>query len=276
MIQAVIAALNAGFHIFPVDPMGKTPARLYPNRPKEEAPWTIKWSEWQTSDYGKCLDWWKSHPDCNIGVAVKPSSLLVVDCDIKDDGDGFDQYHDIVGRYGGSVYDFDTYSVKTGGGGAHFYYRWPDNVQASQGSLDSHVDIRSNGGMRGGYVLAAGSITEKGPYAVENPAPVADCPPWLVELVREKPRPVQPFRQPPSGGKGNYSGLVSAVQYAPEGDRNACLLWAARSMCSDGATVEQAEETLSPAASIAGLHDREITATIRSAYRLQSYKEGRT
>lgn len=109
----------------------------------------------------------------------------------------------------------------------------------------------------------------KGHYVPENDLPVADAPGWLIELCREKPKPapVKPlFRQP---GHSSYSGLVNTVRLAQEGNRNNALLWAARSMCQDGVSDEEAYEVLVPAAVEAGQGEREARDTIRSAYRLQ-------
>jgi alkylhydroperoxidase/carboxymuconolactone decarboxylase family protein YurZ len=74
------------------------------------------------------------------------------------------------------------------------------------------------------------------------------------------------FQQP---ANLHYGGLVDSVRFAQEGNRNNCLLWAARSMCEDGATEEEAYELLVPAAMEAGQTEKESRDTIRSAYRLQ-------
>lgn len=154
--------------------------------------------------------------------------------------------------------------------GLHLYFAWPEGVQASQASpVPGLVDVRCNGGTQGGYVLAAGSETHKGLYVEENQLPIADAPQWLVELCREKPKPakVKPLFSQASGG--GYSGLRDTVRLAQEGNRNNALLWAARSMCEDGATQEECEDLLIPAGMEAGQSDRECRDTIRSAYRLQ-------
>jgi hypothetical protein len=136
------------------------------------------------------------------------------------------------------------------------------------------LDIRCNGGTKGGYVLASGSVTRKGSYLAENNLPIADAPQWLVELCMErpKPKPVKPLFSQPGGS--SYSGLVESVRFAQEGNRNNLLLWAARSMCEDGASEEQCIEALVPAALECGLDggERQALATIRSAYRLQGSK----
>lgn len=280
LLAHALDAARRGYHVFPVEPFGKTPGRMYPNRPREDAPWTIRWSEVATTDVPTIVNWWNQQPWFNVGIACKPSGLLVVDCDVKV-SDGFVEWQEICGRYArDDAWElWDTYTVNTGSGGGHFYYTWPLGVQASQSGISTSVDIRSNGGEKGGYVLGAGSITDKGPYVVDSdPHLTRVAPPWLVELCREKPRP-QPVRDVRGSYEAaspiSFAGLVQRVSMAPEGDRNGCLLWAARSMCSDGATESLALDLLVAAAVDNGLHEREASDTIKSAYRLQRQKDGR-
>lgn len=294
-LTSALAALNRGFTIFPVEPGAKTPHRLYVDRPKEDAPWTIKWSEVATADVNTVAEWWHYSPEANVGIACKPSGILVVDCDMPKHEyqlkgtpfeflhekwgplvDGTDVFKAVCERYGGDWNSlYSTYRVCTTRMGLHLYYWWPDGVEASQASIVKGIlDIRCNGGEKGGYVLGAGSWTSSGAYVAENALPVAPAPPWLVELCREKPRPVQPrdtFRQP---GSANYGGLEASVRFAQEGNRNNVLLWAARSMCEDGATEEEAMDLLTPAALECGLDggERQARQTIQSAYRLQGRK----
>lgn len=274
LLGHALGAVRRGFFIFPCEPNGKTPARLYPNRDAKEAPWLIKWGDAATNDTGQVIRWWNECPERNIGVACKQSGLLVVDCDFKEgEYEGWDEWVDIASRHDPALSWTQTLIVRTGGGGSHLYYRWPSGVQASQSGLSDHVDIRSNGGTKGGYVLAPGSVTSKGPYSIEDDLPIAPAPPWLVELCRERPRPK--FERPRFAQPGritSYTGLERAVATAVEGDRNQCLVWAARSMCEDGADVEEAVSLLVPAAMTAGLPRREAEATVRSGYRVQQGK----
>lgn len=274
-----LAAARRGFHIFPVEPLGKTPGRLYPNRPAEEAPWTIKWSEVATTHIPTIVNWWNSCPDFNIGVACAPSGLLVVDCDLKM-GDGIQEWADICKEVMGndSWQMWQTYTVNTGSGGAHFYYKWPPYRQASQSGISANVDIRSNGGNKGGYVLAEGSVTRKGSYEMDGALQlpfIMDAPEWLVKLCEEseRPKPVKSLYE--RAAPTSYAGLVQAVAMAPDGDRNNALLWAARAMTSDGATESEILELLVPAAVDNGLTEREATDTAQSGYRLQRQKDGR-
>lgn len=302
-LTAALKALSDGFTIFPTEPNDKTPIRIYQERSKDEAPWTIRWSEVATNDIDTVVRWWVHAPAANVGIACKQSDLLVIDCDQpKRDGmlsetpfaylhdlcgprvDGEILYDAVVTRYGGPAAvatAFDTYSVRTGSGGLHLYYRWPRNIQSTQDSIvKGLLDVRGNGGERGGYVLAAGSQTASGVYtACEPQRPIRDAPGWLVELVRERPsarsapRRTGPFQRPVNP---NFNGLRRQVATAQEGNRSNALYWAARAMCNDGASQEECESLLVDAYLECGGDggERQARQSIASAYRAQQRKMG--
>jgi hypothetical protein len=181
LLRYALEAQAKGFHIFPVEPGDKLPARLYQERDPKDAPWRLKWGDAATNDVNKIVEWWTYAPMCNIGIACKPSGLFVVDCDRPKENDllkgtpwerpgdgprvdGEVAFFRVAERYGreDAWQAFDTYQVATGSGGRHFYYRWPTAVQSSQESpVKGLLDVRGNGGEKGGYVLGAGSITPK-------------------------------------------------------------------------------------------------------------------
>jgi hypothetical protein len=293
MLPEAIRCAQRGWKVFPVEPLDKTPHKLNPDKP-----YTIKWSEVATSDIQKVVKLWSWSPTANIGIACAPSGLFVVDCDMPKReyqlrGTPYEHLHEKYGAWvdGSDVYRElcrkleipwdeanNTYRVCTGSMGCHYYYSWPTDRKASQASIvQGIVDVRGNGGNRGGYVLGPSSQTNKGFYVAENALPVAPAPAALVEYCTEGAREVvspdvQRFIRP--GGTGSIAGLETAVLTAPEGDRNATLLWAARAACNDGIKIEETIETLG-AAYVANCGDggyRQAESTIRSAYRLQSAK----
>lgn len=294
-----VKAVSRGFHIFPCNPVGTTDPETGKNIEKMShlirpgKPYKMRWGEAATTDLDRVIAWWTHSPRANIGVACKQSQLMVVDCDMPKKEyqladtpwgymhdklgplvDGADVLREMCARFGDTYERFEqTYRVCTASMGLHLYFRWPQGVKASQASpVPGLVDVRCNGGNQGGYVLGAGSETSKGLYVEENQLPIADAPAWLVELCRERPKAakVKPLFSQPSGG--GYTGLRDAVRLAQEGNRNNCLLWAARSMCEDGASQEECEDLLIPAAMESGQAEREARDTIRSAYRLQGSK----
>lgn len=291
-LGAAARAVSQGFSIFPVEPYDKLPHKIRP-----DADYRIRWGDVATTDLAKVVEWWRYSPEANVGVACKPSGLIVVDCDmpkrtnqLKDTPweylheklgplvDGADVLREMCGRFGDDYARLErTYRVCTTRMGLHLYFRWPDGVQASQASpVPGLVDVRCNGGERGGYVLAAGSQTPSGLYVAENDLPIADAPAWLVELCREQPKAakVKPHFSTATA-TGGYSGLVETVRYAQDGNLNNSLLWAARSMCEDGATEEECVDLLAPVyVECDGRGgERQALSTIRSAYRLQGGKK---
>lgn len=288
MLKAALAAQQKGFHIFPVAPGDKVPHRQ-----------AGSWGQTATNDINQIIHFWTQvDPQANIGIACKPSQLLVVDLDKAKEPnklvgteweylhsgygpfvDGDEVFAEMVYKAGGGLSDCETYRVRTGSGGTHLYYRWPaDWPKISQASpVKGIVDVRGNGGQWGGYVLAEGSLTNSGWYNLQGDFPIALPPEWIRKLVAEKtvPPKVNRPRQPHATGLFSWDGLVNSVRNAGEGNRNNALLWAARAMCTDGATESECMATLAPAAQDAGLPYHEVERTIRSAYRIQFRKEGR-
>jgi hypothetical protein len=289
MLQAALQAQAAGFWIFPVARNGKVPHGLAGN-----------WGQTATNDINRIVHFWTNvDPRANIGVACKPSQLLVIDLDkAKEDWnlrdtewaylhdaygprvDGTDLFDEMGWKLGGAGQAPQTYTVRTGSGGRHLYFRWPTHwPKTSQASpVKGVVDVRGNGGQWGGYVLGEGSVTEAGPYeGIHLNRFQIDLPPaWIRQLVVEKPAP--PKIQRPRGlmqpGVISWSGLVETVRNAGEGNRNNALLYCSRAMYSDKATLDEAKAILGPAARQAGLGDFEIERTIESGFRAQQQKEG--
>jgi hypothetical protein len=118
----------------------------------------------------------------NIGVCCGPASAcLVLDVD---DLAAFRIYCE---KNGFEVPD--TFSVETGSGGLHHYFRYPQDSgnYGNKAYKAQGFDIRGNGGQ----VVAPGSIhpdTGK-PYRVVKDIPMAHPPQWLLNLYKEKPRP---------------------------------------------------------------------------------------
>lgn len=289
MLKHALAAQSRGFHIFPVAVGAKVPHRL-----------AGSWGETATNDLNRILYFWTSvDPTANIGIACKPSQLLVVDLDQAKEDWNLKQtdWAYVHGAYGPRVSGealidemrfkladgtderdgeyTETYSVRTGSGGLHLYFRWPAHwPRISQASpVKGVVDVRGNGGQWGGYVLGEGSVTAAGEYTIEENRKIALPPTWIRKLVAEKPKIQRPvgIRQP---GAISYSGLVDSVRNAGEGNRNNALVWAARTMCEEGAQIDEALKVLGDAAMSAGLGAVEVERTIQSAYRTQRYKEG--
>ena len=137
---------------------------------------------WREYCHIKCGPWVPDYPGCNAGICCGPASgLLVLDVD---DVDAFDQMAK------GNGFDVpETYTVRTGGGGLHLYFRYPNDSNSygcrslKHPAFRNHtiIDVRGDGG----YVVAAGSVhPDTGNlYVVEKDVPIADAPEWLLSYV---------------------------------------------------------------------------------------------
>lgn len=289
MLQAALKAQARGLYVFPVAAGDKVPHRA-----------AGSWGQTATNDITQITYFWTQvDPNANIGIACKQSELLVIDLDTaKEDWNlrntEWSYLHDAYGPRvnGADLWDemcwksnpdgegpMSTYAVRTGSGGTHLYYQWPEywGLQSQASPVKGVVDVRGNGGQYGGYVLAEGSVTAAGSYeSLSTGRGPQIAPDWIRMLVTPRPKVQPPRRQTgirqPSAV--SWSGLTEAVRNAGEGNRNNALLWAARSMYSDGAPESEAMDVLGQAAADAGLPYYEIERTIQSAYRIQQQKEG--
>jgi hypothetical protein len=257
LLDAALACICRGWYIFPVD--AKT------NRP------CWQWGVRATTDEPTVRAWWRDHPNDNIGIATKPSRLVVLDLDVGHVREplhllgepyvsGLVLYLELCRRVG--VEPPITYTVLTPSGGLHLYFKAPESTAIGNRPLlgaTGLIDVRAAGGDYGGYVLAPGSRRKGGRYIPLNDEPVAPLPPWLQQVLTWRPpRLKSAYSQPP----GDWTGLIRTVEDAAEGSRNRTLYWAASRMRDDGATVTEAIEELIPAYT----GDDDGWATIRSAF----------
>ena len=170
----------------------------------------------------------------NLGVRVD-HPLLVVDIDVKDEGDGLAQFIDIVGN---------GYSptVKTPSGGFHYWFRVPDDEKIfCNRKLDTLIDTRSDGynkkgeRARRGQVVVPPSIHKNGGqyswFLDQPPTPVGllpVVPESILEIIRWTPseseaRPVTDWeaQHPVSSGAdgfrfGNKVILGQGARYTGE------------------------------------------------------------
>ena len=118
----------------------------------------------------------------NVGILTgKPSGFFVLDIDPEHGG--FDSMRKAVAEHGKMP---TTYIVRTGSGGFHYYFAMPDfdvtNRNKPLREPYPGLDIRGTGGQ----VVAPPSVSSKGAYAVQQDAPVAPAPDWLLDLLRPK------------------------------------------------------------------------------------------
>jgi hypothetical protein len=226
LLAAALAAAARGWRVFPLRPGSKLPA-LHGIRtcPRKGAcvDGHRGWEQRATIDPDVISRCWSAAP-FNIGLAAGPSGLVVVDldtrkspADVPPDGwnregvvDGHDVFTAVCEQAGQSV-PWETYSVSTARGGSHLYFTAPDGIQLRNtggeagAGLGWKVDTRAHGG----YVVAAGSITADGPYAVTENADPLELPGWLA--TRLAPRPVVATTAPPVRGSARLPAYVDAA-----------------------------------------------------------------
>ena len=142
-----------------------------------------RWELRATRDPLKIAEWWKRYPGSNIGVACKPSVILVVDLDVPKgdrEEDGRQVFWELIKKH--RIRWESTRQVRTPSGGVHLYYKAPPGAfsRNSAGRLGPGVDTRAIGG----YVVGPGSVVDGGRYEVEVAGPIRDLPLPLVELLR--------------------------------------------------------------------------------------------
>jgi archaellum biogenesis ATPase FlaH len=106
-------------------------------------PWKEFMGRYATPE--ELVKWFTDFPEAQIGIVCGPISNLTV-IDVESTGD-LDLIKD------------QTYTVKSGGGGKHFYFQYDPDFKNAVGLLPK-IDIRSTGG----FIVASGSTTHKGHY----------------------------------------------------------------------------------------------------------------
>lgn len=95
-----------------------------------------------TTDIAQIQGWFELVPDSNIGIALSPSGLIVIDIDYRNGGVRLPEF-------------VATYTVATGDG-LHLYYR-TNPANSFYGKYAEGIDVKHRG-----YVVAAPSIHPNG------------------------------------------------------------------------------------------------------------------
>lgn len=245
---------EAGVPVFPCVPGGK--------RPLIERGFHAA-----TTDIGQVASWWRRWPAANIGVPTgAPSGLVVVDVDVHGPADGRASFDRAAAA--GLVGGWEVL-VRTPTGGKHAYYpATPGVEQRSWQAGRAGVDFRGDGGY---IIVPPSSRTIDGTTAWYRVAEVGTGAARTVDgkALRDflDPRP-EPRARPVSS---HPVGLEDAERLArwlgrQDTDRNLKLFWASCRLAEAGVPMADAlDAVLSAAKSDFG--PREITATVRSAYR---------
>ncbi|MFZ2720229.1 MAG: bifunctional DNA primase/polymerase [Minisyncoccia bacterium] len=115
--------------------------------------------------------WWKQWPNSNIAVITgKISGVVALDLDIKH------------GRKSSEFPIPPTAAARSGSGGEHFFFKYPQQGFKSAGGVSGNgVDIRGDGG----YIVLSPSVNAKGgkyEWLVPPEEGISDVPEWLLKL----------------------------------------------------------------------------------------------
>jgi hypothetical protein len=176
-----------------------------------------------------------------------------------------------------------TVTVRTGGNGTHFYYRWLEPIGNSSGKLGPHIDVRADGGQvvfPGSIHPDTGRTYEWAPACSPREIQLAELPASIIERLGTTPKPAV-AQSPQAAPRPRPSGItrqrytaralareLRAILQAHEGVRNATLNKAAFSLGTlvGGGHLDRTlvEEALLEAANAIGLGWSEAQATIGS------------
>lgn len=159
-VESALKLAERGFKVFPVAAGQKAPPLLK------------DWPAKATTNADTIRAWWGTM-DANANPAVHCEGFLVVDVDVKKDGEG----SLAVVRANNELPQ--TLMVRTPSNGQHLFYRLPAGHPGVPNGVDvlgPGLDIRSTNG----YVVGAGATTEAGRYRIEQDRPIAEAPAWLV------------------------------------------------------------------------------------------------
>ena len=242
---------------------------VFPCRSGTKRPATAHGLHDATTDPERIRAWWSDNSRANVGIVTGPASgLLVLDID-------GDPHALLEGR---AIPPSPT--QRTGGGGWQVFFEWGaalDGAATTRAGLLSGVDTRGGGG----YVVAPPSVHPSGTRyrwcrsARPEDLLLAAPPMWLLTLSapRQGSRLAAPVRR---DTRHADSYVLRAIERecamlagTPQGTRNATLNRSAfallRFVVAGQAAAEPVVRALAYAAAHAGLPEREITRTLKSA-----------
>lgn len=172
----------------------------FPLKPKEKTPF-LKWADVATCDEKMITGWFDNYPDANIGIACGSRSGIVV-LDVDAGHGGYESLTKLIQTHGALP---ETPVSKTGSGGEHIFFKHPGvEIRNSAGKLGPGLDIRGDGG----YVVAPPSLHPNGnTYEWMVDTELADMPEWMIEALREAPKPEVKNTTPGEvveGGRNDY------------------------------------------------------------------------
>lgn len=182
LLAAALEYAQRGWHVFPLAPGAKEP--LKGTRGHLDA----------TRDPAQISAWWAAQPDANVGVAVAPSGLVVLDVDTADGKPGRASLEAIDAQLP------DTLTAITGRGGLHAVFVRPPDVPAQRRiGFKPGLDLIGEG-----YIVVAPSVLSSGgAYRWNRVVPPAPLPPILRDVGPRQAEKVQQTGTPIEQGNRN-------------------------------------------------------------------------
>jgi Bifunctional DNA primase/polymerase, N-terminal len=255
LLEAALAYAARGWRVLPIQPRDKIPITAHG---KDDA----------TTDETTICTWWRQFPNANVGVATGAASgIVVLDVDAGRGG------LEALARLGSEGRQLPvTLTSLTGGGGRHLLFEHPGRPVSNRSNIAPGLDVRGDGG----YIVAAPSVHKTGKrymWLDEN-APIAVLPPWLLSLICREPKTASmPTQRQPENRQNAYVEAalrdeLEQLARTVEGDRNNQLNKSAFALGQFiGAGLldrGRIEAELTRVALAIGLNPREIQSSIRS------------
>lgn len=263
-LSMALFLIESGFYIFPVGPDKKPHIKGWPNK--------------ASRDEQQIRKWFNGKDAPNIGVVTgKKSGLFCLDVDGEI---GKQSLKNFESQYG----ELSKVCVaETPSGGLHYFFKMPDfELRNSAGKLAPGLDIRGDGG----YIVVAPSevinrdgVVGKYRYLTDTTlinTELQSAPGWLLSLLKAMgdkaskvtPNNVRTYGNSPYGLKALESEC-ELVRSASPGQRNDQLNKSTFALfqlvAGNDLDEKDVEYGLISAALSAGLHVREIEATLKSA-----------
>lgn len=183
-LEAGLAYAALGWRVVPLHPIS--------NQSDGKRPRLFRWPKQASCSPTSIQSWFARWPDSGVGIVTgQDSGVFVVDVDPRHGGT--DSLRRLEEQHGPLP---TTVEAKTGGGGRHLFFRWPEDGQvitSTAGRLGAGLDVRG----RGGFVVAAPSPHVSGvAYAWRDERSPGDlvaapAPRWLLETL-QRPTPAKP------------------------------------------------------------------------------------
>jgi putative DNA primase/helicase len=236
--------------------LAKRGFRVHPLQSRNKIPILAQWKDRATTDETTIRLWASQNKNCNWGIATgRGSGIVVIDVDITHGGDI--SWKKLLADHE----QLNTVSVKTGSGGMHYYFAYPDgnDIGNSPGAVGKGIDIRGNEGQ----VVAPGSIHPNGnKYEwLNHPDKITlrPMPTWLLDLILDQT-------------SNDYNTIGDTVE---KGNRNNSIYHNALALARQGSSKEFAIGAITKwirDQKQADISQEELLATVESAYKAAEKK----